>query len=261
MITNLARTAALGAASAPVRGPAPPARPVRLCADVTTADSPLSALRIVLMARLLSSVTRSFAGTPATWVLLDPHEAVPSQLLRMTGVACPVARARTARDATDILDGSPDLIMLPAGSSSARRSTGDVARIGPVAWAHRGVGPAEAIDRLHDPLALRLALLRFAFAAPATLSTARLRRAEETLDRWRFKVSGWHDRPLAPPPPELAAMRSALLDHLDTPRVLTALHRLEVDAGVPSGTKFAAFTALDQVLELALSTFIGRHHL
>lgn len=78
----------------------------------------------------------------------------------------------------------------------------------------------------HDPLALHLALLRFGYSTPPVLAPARRHRANETLQRWRYTVADWTE------------MRPAF----------KLLHRVEVDLNLPSGSKFATFTHLDQAL-------------
>jgi cysteinyl-tRNA synthetase len=107
-----------------------------------------------------------------------------------------------------------------------------------------------------DPFALRLALLRFPYHVPATLTMARMRRADETLDRWRFKVANWKDMP-APRTGALVSPVAALLDGLDTASVLHLMHRVESDHTIASGAKFIAFVELDQVLGLDLQRYVG----
>lgn len=120
-------------------------------------------------------------------------------------------------------------------------------------------GSIRAVLADHDPAALRLALLHFRYADAAVVSAARLRRAEQTLGRWRFKVALWHDMPPAPAVPAIVeAARDALAADLDTPSVLRELHRLEIDQHTASGSKFATFAALDEVLGLDLEHLVGK---
>jgi cysteinyl-tRNA synthetase len=113
----------------------------------------------------------------------------------------------------------------------------------------------------HDPAALRLVLLRFSPASPAALSAARLHRAEETIQRWRYKVAMWADMPSAPLVADsVSAARDALAADLDTITVLTDLHRLEVDPQIASGSKFQTFAYLDRVLGLDLRHLVGKLH-
>jgi len=127
--------------------------------------------------------------------------------------------------------------------------------------------PAGAEDTIagvlgeYDSLTLRLALLRFAPARPAALSVARLHRAQQTLERWRYKVALWADMPAAAPVDELLDAAHAVLEaSLDTVTVLTQLHRLEVDPRVASGAKFATFARLDAILGLDLGHLVGKIH-
>lgn len=111
----------------------------------------------------------------------------------------------------------------------------------------------------HEPAAWRLALMHFRHTEPATLSAARLHRAEQTLGRWRYKMALWHDLPPAEPiPAVMAAATDALANGLDTAAVLTELHRLEIDQHAPSGSKFATFSCLDLVLGLDLKHLVGK---
>jgi hypothetical protein len=149
-------------------------------------------------------------------------------------------------EVADLLAGPPEMVVTSAGSD--HRAAGAVV-----------VGSTTTLQPVEDPLVLRLALLRFPVAAPAELSTARVHRAAETLQRWRIKVAGWADMPSAAPPrAEYDAMRAALVDRLDTPGVLARLHRLELDPRLASGAMFEAFVGLDRVLALDLGRLIGK---
>ncbi|CCH80150.1 conserved hypothetical protein [Nostocoides japonicum T1-X7] len=153
--------------------------------------------------------------------------------------------------------GRPRVVLVPADTSNdiTNRLVLRVASVSPP-------GLDDALTRQldeRDPLTLRLALLRTSYAVPAVLSAARLRRAEETLDRWRFKVAYWKDQPTAPPQ-GIEDMRDALARDLDTATVLRMLHRLELDHGIPSGAKFATFVDLDRVLALDLRRRCGLGH-
>lgn len=109
-----------------------------------------------------------------------------------------------------------------------------------------------------DRTALRLALLRFPPVEPAVLSPARLHRAGRTLERWRLKVAGWKDLPPSQAlPGVLHDVTTSLSPALCTPAVLTTLHRLEVDASISSGAKFATFVTVDDLLGLDLTRLVG----
>jgi len=120
---------------------------------------------------------------------------------------------------------------------------------------------ASLADLLHDhePRAIRLALLRFGHASTATLSGARLRRADETLYRWQYKVADWHDLPPTPAA-DLDAIRDAVANDLDSARALKLLHRLEVDPETPSGGKYATFCRADDILGLDLRHLVQLSH-
>lgn len=133
------------------------------------------------------------------------------------------------------------------------------AQTGPVRLAPSSDRSLRAVLDGRDPAALRLVLLHFRYAEPAVVSTARLHRAEQSLGRWRFKMALWHDMPPEPPVPGvMAEARAALADALDTPTVLRELHRLEIDQHTASGSKFATFAALDEVLGLDLKHLVGK---
>lgn len=69
--------------------------------------------------------------------------------------------------------------------------------------------------------------------------------ADETLQRWRYKVALWADMPPAPPVGILLdAAREALKANLDAATVPKELHRLEMDSQVASGSKFATFAGV-----------------
>lgn len=111
----------------------------------------------------------------------------------------------------------------------------------------------------HEPGALRLALLRVRTERRADISTARLHRADETLQRWRYKVARWADMPPAAALDDVInAARGTLSLGPDTAALVTRLHRLEVEPHVSSGAKFATFAYLDRVLGLDLRHLVGK---
>ncbi len=147
-----------------------------------------------------------------------------------------------------------DVVQRLAGSALGEPPSGRVVAVAPVTLS---VGlTARVVLQDHDPLAVRLALLRCRPDEPAPLSPARLHRAEETLGRWRFKVAGWWHLPRAEPQ-DLGAVVEGLARDLDTSLALRTLQHLEADHGVPSGSKFTTFTLLDRVLGLDLGRLIG----
>jgi hypothetical protein len=194
---------------------------------------------------LLVVVTRSASSTPAGGPALRE----------------PTARATSPDEAVAVLGSPPDLVLEPArpGPDESQGRASSIMRIGAVRSLARTDDTLAGVLGKHDSAALRLALLRFSPARPASLSAARLRRAEETLGRWRYKVAMWADMP-----PGLAdeglmnAARDALGTDVDTVTVLTHLHRLEIDPHTASGRKFATFAYVDQLLGLDLARLVGR---
>jgi hypothetical protein len=167
---------------------------------------------------------------------------------------------RSADDADATLGGAFDYLVRPPYVTPATVRADGPRVIGVDAVTARLATPG--VDKaLADisPAALRLALLRLVPARVGVLSSARLRRAEETVQRWRYKVAMWADMPVAPPiHSTVAAARDALAAGLDTATVLTNLHRLELDPTVPSGSKFETFRCLDFVLGLDLTHLVGK---
>ena len=229
---------------------------------------PLDALRLLLVADVLRRLVEDLRGGQVLLAALE-HEsgsgATAATAANALWIRDPFTRTRSLAEAATSLGGRLSLVLEPAQAASASTvapTSSRILQIGhvmtPSGW--QATTLTSELFRGHEPLALRLALLRFSHRGPAVLSTPRLRRADETLQRWRFKVAGWADMPSAPAPQDrLDAMRTAL-DELDTSTVLKLLHRLEVDPGVASGSKFETFAFLDRVLALDLCHFVGRRH-
>lgn len=227
-------------------------------------EHPLHALRLLLVADVLRRVVENVQGGCAPLAVVAGRMGLPpavASLARALGIPEPSTRS----DSQTFPGGSVQVSVEPGASgldTGATSSAGRILRIGAVTT--RGseegswLGPDQMLhDR--DPLALRLALLRVPYSSPIELSAARLHRADETLRRWRFKVAGWHDMPVASAPGDaMEAMRAALVQDVDTGAVLKLLHRLEVDQHVPSGSKFEAFALLDSVLGLDVQHLVGR---
>lgn len=176
------------------------------------------------------------------------------------GLREPIGSAVTLSDAASMIGGQPDLVLMSTRSEVNISAGTHMLRVGPVTPPPYAPEVRQVSDlSLDDPLALRLALLRFQNADPAELSRARLHRAEETLQRWRMKVADWADMPSAPAAPNhVAAMRDALIPGLDTSSVLKQLHRVEIDHALPSGGKFETFAHTDRVLALDLCHLVGK---
>jgi len=206
---------------------------------------PADRLRVLLVADVWRRVREDVQGGQVLAAILT--DARPDCDAAALAVREPLGRARTPDEAADLLAGPPDVAVAAAGAEHC--AAGTVVR----------VGPTTAPPPVEEPLVLRLALLRFPVAEPAELSVARVHRATETLRRWRIKVAGWADMPsVAPPRAEYDAIRAGLVERLDTPGVLAALHRLETDPGQSSGAKFEAFVGVDRVLALDLGRLIGK---
>jgi hypothetical protein len=231
---------------------------------------PFTAVRVLLLADVLTRFAEFLQEWPVTVARVD-HEATPPAVTRWATAIGVGERTLSATRASSVRSpagmgpepaaSTADLTVLVTSDPGQGQGSSD--RSIAVARAYLD-GCADSCDVWGrggdpDPLALRLALLRFASPETARLSHARLRRADETLRRWRLKVSDWHDMPSSAAPPDTAAsIHRHLAARLDTRAVLTLLHRLEVDHAIPSGAKFAMFTAADHVLALDLSRLVGR---
>ena len=234
---------------------------LRMCVDLRGLDErPLDALRVLLVADVAGRVVEHVAGGEVHLAVLE-RDTAAARARRLTEASLwirePAARVVDPNEVTESLGGSVALSLgpehwdVPEGSSGPR-----VLRVGAVC-AHR-----MDEDYLHwltddDQLMLRLALLRFRYRDRADLSAARIRRAAESLQRWRFKVAGWAERPPAPPV-DTEESRGHLVRDLDTVLALRFLHRVEIDPQSASGSKFETFVGLDRVLALDLSQEVGK---
>lgn len=227
-------------------------------------DNPLDAPRLLLVADVLRRVVENVQGGCAPLAVVGDRTN-PSPTVAFIARALAIREPSTRSDLPTFPSGSVQVAVVPGASGHdtvAPVPAGRTLRIGAVTTRGSEGGRWLGPDRLlhdRDPLALRLALLRVPYSRPIELSAARLHRADETLRRWRFKVAGWHDMPVASAPGDaMAAMHAALLQDLDTGTVLKLLHRLEVDQQVSSGSKFAAFALLDSVLALDVQHLVGK---
>lgn len=242
----------------------------RVAVDVRGLDArPLDALRLLLVADVLRRLVEDLQGGLARLVVIGsaavPSAAAREDAARALWIRPPLARTGLPVEAAALLGGPPNIVLAPAVPGSAAAGApepGYTLRVATVIPPQGGMGlPPSGLPGGYDPLALRLALLRFPYPGPAVLTTARLHRAEETLWRWRLKVADWEDMPAAPMPQHsVDAMSAALVAGLDTVTVLTLLHRMEVDLHLASGSKFATFAHLDRVLALDLCHLVGRGH-
>jgi hypothetical protein len=111
-----------------------------------------------------------------------------------------------------------------------------------------------------DPLALRLAFLKYRYREQADLTWDALQAADRALRRWRERVAAWATEPSASLVRSYAdEVTGAVEDDLDTPAALRHLQALEADNAVSPGAKFETFAYLDLLLGLDLAREIGRY--
>jgi hypothetical protein len=233
----------------------------RILVDLREASiRPLETVRLLLAADVVRRVVEDLCVGQA-WLAVVARQANANSPLRNyargMGVREPAAWVTSTDRAQVALAGPPAIVVASECQQLDATSTHPaVMRVGTVAappWT------ASSLLQDHEPAAIRLALLRFGPGDPASLSIARLRRAEETLQRWRSKVADWADMPSAPAPTiHLDALRNALMSGFDTAAALTLLHRVEIDHTVVSGSKFETFVYADRVLGLDLAHLVGR---
>lgn len=222
--------------------------PAQLRVDLrTVGDHQLTALRLLVLADVLRRIAENRTSSPVTTLVLGGSTLTGRLRPVLSRLGIPELRSAAPDD--HVPAGTTTVIFRPGGG-------GRDAVDNPCAYPVGAVVPAQ-FDALNhqldgrDPLVLRLALLRAPWPTPVTLSSARMHRAEETLNRWRFKVAGWKDAPVAPPY-GLAELHTVLTENLDTATALRLMHRLESDVRLASGAKFATFTDIDRILGLDL---------
>ncbi|MFS0717300.1 hypothetical protein ABC337_12940 [Arthrobacter sp. 1P04PC] len=221
---------------------------------------------MLLVADVLRRLAEDLHGIQVLLAVLDDGNGLPAgpgDWKKASLIGEPSMRSHSESEIEAFLRGPAAAVIraaAPAGTVARAPVPGQILEIGAVQPpAPCGAPFDSSLPGDHDPLALRLCILRFPYASPAVLSRARLHRAGETLQRWRFKVANWKDMPAAPAVPEvLAAADHALSSDLNTAAVLTLLHRLETDQSLASGGKFATFTRLDRVLGLELLRMVGK---
>ena len=106
---------------------------------------------------------------------------------------------------------------------------------------------SDIIARGIDPLALRLCFLENRYRSQMDLTWNSITAANETLKRWRNKMSTWSHSPTISIDPE---MQSAFNNDLDTPKVILRLREIE-KSNLPN--KRELFMYADQVLGLDLN--------
>lgn len=118
---------------------------------------------------------------------------------------------------------------------------------------------SDIAERGLDPLALRLAFMQHRYRQQMNLTWDVIDGAASTITRWRRKIAAWATEPSQPlDQPTWDAIRSAFADDLDTPRALSALHKLEHDDAVSAGAKFETFARADHLFGLDLTRDVGR---
>lgn len=244
---------------------APPTSRLRLVVDTRgTETEPLTSARLLLIADVLArlvGVLRVSASPIAALQLSGGALDHVTALAGMLSIREPLVQV-DPRPRTQFQGLTQDQVVLttdPCRASSTWAPPDRAVFVGRVQGPTSKSLSALATSGIMDPLAIRLAILRSPPTRTATLTHARVKRADETLQRWRFKVAGWADMPQAasPPGPTAASFEKLTLD-LDTRAVLTALHRVETDPRIPSGAKFALFSSLDRTLGLNLCRLVGR---
>lgn len=214
---------------------------------------PLDCLRLLLAADILRRLAEHRTGgraqvavlgrgwQPLGWCqdVIDPFHLAPATIW-----------CTTAQQLSAALGSSPRVLLVSARPDQP----GDIPhasralRVGPVLAAAPEADLAPLWQRT-DPLVMRMALLRATPSSPVVLSAARLRRADETLYRWRCKVAAWRDAVPAPTD-HLGTLYDVLLRGLDTGAVLRLMHHIERDHTIASGAKYRTFIAVDKVLAL-----------
>jgi cysteinyl-tRNA synthetase len=106
---------------------------------------------------------------------------------------------------------------------------------------------SDIIARGIDPLALRLCFLENRYRSQMDLTWNSITAANETLKRWRNKMSTWSHSPTTSIDPE---MQSAFNNDLDTPKVILRLREIEKSN---LQNKRELFMYADQVLGLELN--------
>lgn len=237
-----------------------------ICVDLRHSHNGPDALRAVLVGDVLRRTFEHLQRRNVALIMIIDHPKgrqllrVATKVMTALQIGEPVLTTDSVDEAIAYSCGSFDAAVVPGAPWTGNPlAASRLLRLGLVS--SPPTAPlSELISELlqEEPLALRLALLRFRYGAAAQISRARAHRAVETLERWRFKMAGWHDMPPSTPSDLLPIMHQALLGQLDTPRVLTWLHRIETDPREPSGRKFAAFTDIDRMLGLDLGYLIGK---
>ena len=113
----------------------------------------------------------------------------------------------------------------------------------------------DLISKGLDPLALRLCLLENRYRSQMDLTWNSLQAADETLHRWRTKMSQWGTSEVATPDQEII---DALSNDIDTPRAVLRLREIEKSE---VSNRRELFLFADKVLGLDLSRPVAKKEL
>ena len=108
---------------------------------------------------------------------------------------------------------------------------------------------SDIIEKVIDPLALRLVFLENRYRSQMDLTWDSLYSANTTLKRWRKKLQEWGTSQISKSDDEFV---SALMNDLDTPRAIQRLRLIEKDPSITNEMKRAIFVFSDQIFALAL---------
>lgn len=240
----------------------PLSRSGQVCVDLRGLSNRYAdTVRVMVIGDVLSRLLKETGTDRVSVITIDDasRRLVPTaSATRELGVL-PTQHIHSVKDAIRYLTDIDAALVAPAGSADDRPSAQSVYPVANVSAPRWSGFSTRLPGQEQDQLALKLALLRFPHANPAVLTAARLRRAAQTLDRWRLKVAGWKDQP-AGPQPELEPLWAVFTNDLRTDQVLREMHRIETDHTISSSAKYRTFAALDDVLALDLHRKCGHGH-
>jgi hypothetical protein len=244
-----------------------PSRPglLRVCAQLSGAAGPeITWLRVLLIADLLARAAE-LRNLQVFTVLVSPGELygeLPAweRAADALGIHPPAARAG-ADDPSASLDGPADVHIAGYGIRPGDDQRLAV-RVGAAYMRPAGDQGGSAADPLtsgvHDPLAVRFALMSLPAHEQADLTDHVLASAYQTVRDWRRLVARWAEQPSRPIPAHLAEMIRAAFGDLDTAAAIALLRGMADDDGIPDGAKFETFVYVDRLLGLDLPSEIGK---
>lgn len=228
-----------------------PAAPVRRALTRVEAHVPgrdLTGLRVLLTTDLLLRALE-LGGTPVLPLLTaDRHQAELHAAATALGI-------RPFEDGRDLASGLGEAQVVHVTARDAPvPGTGVTVAVAPA-----GGPDADALNRLADPAALRLALLDAPRRTAVHLAAGALDEAGRRLGRLRQSVAGWARSPSRPVPEKVRGrLRDAWEDDLDVPGVLGVLRWMESQAEIPDGARFETCAYADRLLALDLTRDLGR---